>query len=200
MADPHDDRLDRRRFGAAGLQTLLAAAGAALLPAAATAAGATAGAGATAAAVPGQAAAPTAAGGADPELARRHADPRVELARLPAGQRRPAGLAVPLAVAWRDDRRDAHRQPARAVRLRRLRDQEGVPARRRHLGGLVEGDDLLQGSADPRDPQRARLPQPGHRPHGAGRAERDRLAQPDDGRCRRARSACGRSMRPPRPA
>jgi len=24
MADPHDDRLDRRRFGVAGLQTLLA--------------------------------------------------------------------------------------------------------------------------------------------------------------------------------
>jgi hypothetical protein len=71
MNDPNDPRLDRRRFGAAGLQAL--AAGAAALPWLATSAQA-----ATDATAAGPAGAvPAAAPGRD--LERRHADPAVEL-------------------------------------------------------------------------------------------------------------------------
>jgi Protein of unknown function (DUF1838) len=73
MATQQDDRLDRRRFGAAWLQALMAATGATLLP------GGAAVATATAAADANRPAAPALPGGADPELARRHADPRAEL-------------------------------------------------------------------------------------------------------------------------
>lgn len=79
MAHPHDPRLDRRRFGIGGLHTLLAGAGAALLPASGTAADAAPGAGTPAAAQPAPSGATLPPGNADPQLAARHADPRVEL-------------------------------------------------------------------------------------------------------------------------
>jgi hypothetical protein len=79
MTDAHDDRLDRRRFGVASLQTLVAAAGASWLPAAAMAADAASGAGDAKAAGQGPPGAPMPAGNADPQLAQRHANPRTEL-------------------------------------------------------------------------------------------------------------------------
>jgi hypothetical protein len=77
MPDQPDARLDRRRFGAAGLQTLLAAAGTPLLLGAASATAAAAGAAPATAAGAATEVPPAAA--AAPDLARRHADPRTEL-------------------------------------------------------------------------------------------------------------------------